>query len=638
MMQKNILTLLFLLTVLAPSAYSQTAMYGGDIANTSFYESTLPDDMFLQEAWQFKTRGKIYGSAVVARNLVIIGSMDSSLYAINKDGTLEWEFRSNGPIRSTPAVKDDRVYFRNFSGTFYALDINTGEEVWNIKNPRDSIRAGYGLNWTDENTYLVDEWDFFTSSPAIYESHAYMGIGRRFYAINLETKEIDWTFVATDLVHSSPAIWEEKVYFGAWDGRVFSLDIHTGEVVWIFKTKLDLLSKGMQGIQGSPTVIENKVYVASRDGSVYGFNGRNGTKVMEIIFNTWMPGSFALLNDTLYTGSYANRLFAIDRANQDLFYSLRTESFVFSSPSITNKYAFIGSMDGTLYGIDIANRKLIYEYDTKARKRDYYNVLREDGSVNKSIFDNLGLNDYVDRLETLGSILSTPVIDEDYVIFGSTDSTVYVLKDAGECKPQLSIQSQELLLGKVDTDGSCIDTAIYIVNNSECHDSIKLSTNMPFTLFGSVSISVPDYVIPPGDSAAIEIILCPDGLSDDNYNISVTVQSQINELMSFDAIVNFKVGDVTDIEEKQVPEQLTGVYPNPVKDIGKVTFNLQKPGLINIRILNLYGQTVKNIAYEQFPAGEHTVSFATSDMPAGTYLVQMTSSRGSASKKITVLQ
>jgi len=46
----------------------------------------------------------------------------------------------------------------------------------------------------------------------------------------------DWTVKLPDKIQSSPAIYNTLAIFGSNDGKVYALDLHSGETVWTFST------------------------------------------------------------------------------------------------------------------------------------------------------------------------------------------------------------------------------------------------------------------------------------------------------------------------------------------------------------------------------------------------------------------
>ncbi len=55
---------------------------------------------------------------------IYFGSNDSSLYALNPNGSLRWIFPTQGSIGASPAIgKDGTVYVGNYSGEFFAVNL-----------------------------------------------------------------------------------------------------------------------------------------------------------------------------------------------------------------------------------------------------------------------------------------------------------------------------------------------------------------------------------------------------------------------------------------------------------------------------------------------------------------------------------
>ena len=68
---------------------------------------------------------------------------------------------------------------------------------------------------------------------------------------------------------SSPAVFDDKVYVGSWDNKVYCLNASTGAHIWNYTTGGKVMS--------SPAVADGKVYVGSNDGKVYAFGRERAT-------------------------------------------------------------------------------------------------------------------------------------------------------------------------------------------------------------------------------------------------------------------------------------------------------------------------------------------------------------------------
>ena len=79
-----------------------------------------------------------------ANGLVLVGSHDGTLYALNPDGSLKWKFETGGSTRSTPIIDENGIiYFvADFEAPWpysylYALEIidNEPPNTPNINGP-----------------------------------------------------------------------------------------------------------------------------------------------------------------------------------------------------------------------------------------------------------------------------------------------------------------------------------------------------------------------------------------------------------------------------------------------------------------------------------------------------------------------
>src|SRR5690606_26927700 len=84
--------------------------------------------------WKYRDDNRqfeIHSSPAVTEDLVIIGSRDKRLHAINrKTGKAEWTFATRGGIDSSPVVAGDRVYFGSKDKAVYGVSLSDGSEAW----------------------------------------------------------------------------------------------------------------------------------------------------------------------------------------------------------------------------------------------------------------------------------------------------------------------------------------------------------------------------------------------------------------------------------------------------------------------------------------------------------------------------
>jgi len=429
------IALVFVFACLQPTK-SQTVMFLGNAQHTGISNSKFPSNGTFKQLWKFKTHGQIFGSAVAYKGLIYFGCDDKCIYALTAKGQLKWKFKTNAKIRSTPAIKNNVLYINNYDGYLYALNAKSGNMIWKLKVKKDLPKTGYGLNYcTPKDSLMEDLWDFYTSSPTIEKEKdiLYFGCGYSMYAVNTKKGSILWHFNTAGVIHSTPAIYKNNLFFGCWDGKFYSVNTQTGKEEWSYQTLLDNANHNLEGIQSSPTVFDSTVVIGSRDSYIYAFNIMNGKLVWKQKFSTtWMPCSFAYDGKNLYTGSSdIAKFFILNKKDGVTIKSVSTGTYTFSTPTLANDIVFIGSTNGALYAINTAKGMIIDEFHTEGRMNNPFKVILKNGTLNKEAFADLTGSQYstaakyVERLFTAGSILSTPMIYKNSIYFGSTDGNFY---------------------------------------------------------------------------------------------------------------------------------------------------------------------------------------------------------------------
>ncbi len=80
---------------------------------------------------------------------------------------------------------------------------------------------------------------------------------------------------------------------------------------------------------------------------------------------------------------------------------------------------------------------------------------------------------------------------------------------------------------------------------------------------------------------------------------------------------------------------LLSEYPNPMASGAHLTFTLTQTAPVTIRLYDMMGRQVKELAHEQVMAiGEHTIAFDASDLPNGAYQCVLSAPFGSVQKMV----
>ncbi|MEJ0056598.1 MAG: PQQ-binding-like beta-propeller repeat protein [Bacteroidota bacterium] len=276
MKQRIILSVLSIL-LLTPLAYSQRTKDFSELPKTK---------------WKVKS-GPIFGSPVIDNGTVYFASQDSALHAVDiQTGKEKWNYDLYAASRSTPFIDKDNTYIISESGILFNINKNTGKLIWQFVTPQGVL---------GERKY--DRADYFQSAPIAYNDKVYFGMGDYLYAVNAANGTIAWTFRTGNLVHTKPAISNEKIIFGSYDGNVYTLNNQTGSLIWKFKTVGHRYFPNGE-VMGNPVVSRNQVFVGTRDFNFYALEINSGYCHWNKQFpKGWALSATILKDSVLYLGT-----------------------------------------------------------------------------------------------------------------------------------------------------------------------------------------------------------------------------------------------------------------------------------------------------------------------------------------------
>jgi outer membrane protein assembly factor BamB len=419
----------------AVSLPQSVPMFRGNLRHTGVYDApgvrSAP-----KVKWKFQTGARVISSPAIAGGAIYFGSVDQHVYALDlQSGRQKWKFKTESAVTSSPAVSGGAVYFGSFDGNFYALDAANGKLKWKFATEgerRFTAKGIHGLHPRGES--MPDPWDFYLSSPAVTGGVVYVGSGDgNIYALNAATGALKWKARTGDVVHSSPAVAGGIVYAGSWDSFLYALDAATGRQVWRYKTGEDPKNHNQVGIQSSPVVVDGAVYFGCRDSKVYAVGAVTGKRKWEFTNDgSWVLNTPAVDEGKLYFGtSDTARFYVLNAATGSPLFQWDARMPIYASPTIAGGIVYIGTFGGKLYALDIKTRRELWVWQSEASKRNAVKFTGRDGRLD--FMAAMGSNFYeemvtaVGRMFTMGSILSSPVVDGNVVYFGSTDGALYAL-------------------------------------------------------------------------------------------------------------------------------------------------------------------------------------------------------------------
>jgi outer membrane protein assembly factor BamB len=431
----RVVATLALLATLPDIAVAQSGMFRNGPEHSGVYDSPAPTLQAL--AWKFKTGGRVISSPLVVGDVVYVGSTDGSLYALNRaDGSQRWKFDSKGPIASSPAFHAGMVYVLSSDGLLYAVEAETGKSRWTFATKGERRFTAPGIHGALPRTErMPDPFDVFTSSPTVANGVVYIGSGdQNVYALDAGTGAVRWTFATGDVVHASPAVANGTVFIGSWDRNLYALNADNGRERWKYTTGNDTVIYNQIGIASSAAVVNGTVFVGGRDGKFHAVDEKTGAP--RWVHNNnggWTIASPAVRNGIVYfPTSDGTRFKAIDAVTGEVKFNLQNLAVSFSSPAIAGDVVYYGTSDGYLNAVNLRDGTMKARFQTDGSKENGAKYTDGDGRMQtRTMYPDRTLDGMMIGMRTmmtLGSVLSSPVVVDGVVYFGSTDGHLYAVR------------------------------------------------------------------------------------------------------------------------------------------------------------------------------------------------------------------
>ena len=414
---------------------SGQAMFRGDAAHSGVYADPGPRQL-RGVKWRFATGDRVVSSPVFSDGVLYFGGDDGNVYAVDAaSGRQKWKFATRGPVPCTPAVAAGLVYFGSYDGRFYAVEAETGHLRWKFSTGGERRFEAKGIHgFLPKNQTIPDPFDVFLSSPVVAAGAVYFGSGDgNVYALDASTGELRWMFATGDVVHASPAFDAGTLYVGSWDSYFYAIDASTGKQKWRFHGGEDPVAHNQVGFQSSPAVVDGVVYTGCRDSNLYAIDAATGKEKWRFFNNgSWVNASPAVVNGKVVFATSDSSLFHVaDAATGKPVLEQSTRAYVFSSPAVAGGVAYYGVFNGTLEARDVGTGALLWEYQSETAKKNPNWTLTSERKLNDALlFHSLWREAPIVAadLEFSVGVLSSPLVVNQVVYFGSADGYLYALE------------------------------------------------------------------------------------------------------------------------------------------------------------------------------------------------------------------
>lgn len=210
----------FLLFHVVPCVMADWPMPGHDPQRTA-YDPSVRTVTARNVLWYKELDGFIPSKAQVITkngnggrpNLVLVPTSEGLHAFVAATGTEYWFYPTTMPVGNSPTIHDGVVYFGVFDKTIHAVDLETGNPIWQTKE----AGAGYDTN------------------PLVAQNMVYAGNrDGYFYAFDASDGSLAWHHRTDARISYSAAIDTDNktLYFASNDAHAYALVAHTGELLW----------------------------------------------------------------------------------------------------------------------------------------------------------------------------------------------------------------------------------------------------------------------------------------------------------------------------------------------------------------------------------------------------------------------
>jgi outer membrane protein assembly factor BamB len=319
---------------------AQWPVFRGNAQATGVADSKLPEQ--LQLAWKYTVeKGSFEATPVVVDHTVYIGDMDGTFYAIDlQTGQERWKFdigKDKAGFTAAAAVQDGLVYIGDMDGNFFCLDANSGEKRWSATSGGEIDSAA---NFYHDNV-------LFGSQDATL------------YCLNSKTGQPQWTHQIGDQIRCSPTVVDDCCFLAGCDGKLHVIDLHSGKETGA----VDIAAP----TGSTPAASGDFIYFGTEGATFFCVNWKQLKPVwnwQDRLRSQSIRSSAALTRVAVIFGGRDKMVHALEVKTGDKLWDFNTKGRVDSSPVVVGQRVFVGSADGRIYGLDVATGNKVWEYET----------------------------------------------------------------------------------------------------------------------------------------------------------------------------------------------------------------------------------------------------------------------------------
>jgi serine/threonine protein kinase len=313
-------------------------------------------------------------------------------------------------FQSAQAMKDALI----MAGRKTGLLARIASSAINLNRPVEGPRPLWTFQCEDEirGTSTLDNGKLYVGA---YDNNL--------YTLNASNGEFLWKHAAEGGIVSRPSVTEGMVLFGSIDNRFYSVSLNSGRLNWTYPAE--------GPIRTSPAVAEGHVFFGSDDGFLYAVNLATNRMFWRFDAGASVRSSPVVAQDLIFFGTDEGDFFCL-ALNGHVKWRWKAKRAVMCSPLVVKGTVFFTSLDAMLYSLDARSGWAVWRFRmgkgsvTTPCIADNYIIT---GSADGFIYCvDAGSAREIWRFRTEHQVSGSPVVYKDSVYCGAADGTLYCLE------------------------------------------------------------------------------------------------------------------------------------------------------------------------------------------------------------------
>jgi outer membrane protein assembly factor BamB len=230
-------------------------------------------------------------------------------------------------------------------------------------------------------------------------------------------------------IYGTPVISGDSVYVAGYNGQIYAYKTDNLASRWKYP------SNGYLGsFVGGAVVYENKLFIGSADGKIYALDTATGAKVAEYKTKDKIWGTPAIdeATGTLFIGSYDKSLYALSTDDLSPKWTVETKGSIISQPLVSNGIVYFGSFDKKFYAVNISDGSLAWAQPFTGNNWFWAKPELLDGKIYAACLDNFVYvldpvtGEIVHEPYDMGNpVSSAPAIVDNLIIFTTREGVLF---------------------------------------------------------------------------------------------------------------------------------------------------------------------------------------------------------------------